>query len=271
MNKEQLIDAVAKRADMRNTHRDATGELVCNTCGEPRTAFIDWNTGYMPVPCACMLKASRDAAHKAETDEAERLRRESPLNLRGLDGCTFAADDSPDGEASRLCRDYVAHWAEMEKNGLGFILSGSLGTGKSYLAACVVNALTAQGITAIMTSSARFVACVQAAKAPAEVHDALNRFRLVVLDDVGAERSTDYAAEQIESFVDARMLLKRPLIVTTNIGGKDLAEVSGTKYARTFDRLKLACPKLVTMNGKSRRGEQRAERAALMERILRGE
>ena len=270
MDKEQLIETIARRADMRNTHRDANGELVCNACGKPRTAFIDWDTGYKPVPCACMMRAAQDEKRKARAEEANRQRRESPLNLRGLETCTFAADDSPDGEASRLCRDYVAHWAEMEKNGLGFILSGSLGTGKSYLAACVVNALTAQGITAIMTSSARFVACVQAAKAPAEVHDALNRFRLVVLDDVGAERSTDYAAEQIESFVDARMLLKRPLIVTTNIGGKDLAEASGAKYARTFDRLKLACPKLVTMSGKSRRGEQRAERAALMERLLSG-
>lgn len=45
----------------------------------------------------------------------------------------------------QVAKNYVANWNNMKKNGLGLLLWGSVGSGKSYMAACVANELIRQG------------------------------------------------------------------------------------------------------------------------------
>ena len=35
---------------------------------------------------------------------------------------------------------YVEHWEDMKAGNIGYLLWGSVGTGKSYLAGCIANA-----------------------------------------------------------------------------------------------------------------------------------
>ena len=54
----------------------------------------------------------------------------------------------------KTARFYVEHWEDMKAGNIGYLLWGSVGTGKSYLAGCIANALMEQEISVKMTNFA---------------------------------------------------------------------------------------------------------------------
>ena len=62
-------------------------------------------------------------------------------------------------------------------------------------------------------------------------------FPLLILDDFGMERSTEYGLEQIYNVVDSRYRSRKPLIVTTNLTLEELQHPEDTAHSRIYDRL----------------------------------
>ena len=69
----------------------------------------------------------------------------------------------------------------------------------------------------------------------------LCRFPLLILDDFGMERGTEYALEQIYSIVDSRYRSRKPLIVTTNLTLDEIRHPQDTAHARIYDRILERC------------------------------
>lgn len=268
----ELLGMVERRAadslNHSDTYTDENGVVRCSVCHEPRMAFIESIGRVMPVSCSCYERATAERKLRERIAQATQKAESCILYDASYNSFTFAGDNSPDSTASRQCRAYVEHWKDMERENLGLILSGTLGTGKSYYAAAVVNALRAQGVSALIVTTSRLINALRASRDPLGVTDELNSFQFVALDDMGAERNTDYATEQLETFVNDRILAKRPLIVTTNLTGKDLNTPPDMRYARLFDRVLKMCPRPVILTGQSRRVDQRKERAEIMKSIL---
>ncbi len=49
---------------------------------------------------------------------------------------------------------YVEHWETMHEENIGYLLWGNVGTGKSYFAGCIANALMEQEVAVCMTNFA---------------------------------------------------------------------------------------------------------------------
>ena len=64
---------------------------------------------------------------------------------------------------------------------------------------------------------------------------------LLVIDDFGMERGTEYALEQIYNIIDSRYRSRKPLIVTTNLTLTELKNPQDTAHARIYDRLLELC------------------------------
>ena len=64
---------------------------------------------------------------------------------------------------------------------------------------------------------------------------------LLILDDLGAERSTDYALEQVYNIVDSRYRAGLPVIYTTNLTLEELKNPADMRYARIYDRVLEKC------------------------------
>ena len=113
---------------------------------------------------------------------------------------------------------YVEQWQTMRSENLGLLLWGGVGTGKSFLAGCIANALMEQEVPVRMTNFARILNELNGSLSGRnDVVDKLRRYPLLVIDDFGMERSTEYALEQIYDIVDSRYRSRKPLIVTTNL------------------------------------------------------
>ena len=71
----------------------------------------------------------------------------------------------------------------------GLLLWGNTGNGKTYAAACIANALIARGIPALITSFPRIL---NAGWDKREIAEQMRQYPLLVIDDLGAERESDY-------------------------------------------------------------------------------
>lgn len=65
---------------------------------------------------------------------------------------------------------------------------------------------------------------------------------LLILDDFGIERSTEYALEQIYNIINARYLKSKPTIITTNLNFKDIeTEQEDIMLGRIYSRIIEMC------------------------------
>ena len=82
---------------------------------------------------------------------------------------------------------------------------------------------------------------------------------LLILDDFGMERGTEYGLEQVYSVIDSRYRSRRPLIVTTNLTLQQIQNPTDTAYARIYDRLLEMCAPVRFTGGNFRRETAQAK------------
>ena len=240
------------------THEREDGTLICNSCGEPRSLVIDWLGEPKKVPCACTC--SKAALKKRQEEEAKeqlalrvaQLRQDGIRNI-AYRAHTFAADDAPESRPSVICRRYVDRWKKVREENLGLLLYGDYGTGKSFYAAAIANALIDRGIPAVVTRFPQIINVLQGTFKRDDYIWDLMQASLLVIDDLGAERDSAYGLEQVYGVIDARINVRRPLIVTTNLTMNDLQNPSNAAYGRIYDRVLQMCQVQISMTGPSKR------------------
>lgn len=262
-----IVEA-ATQASKKNAgdYVDADGLLHCGKCHEAKQyREPDWlGTGkerLLPVSCSCVREAARRDEERRKAED--RHRRLEGMRRAGFPDAemrkwTFAADDGGSGKAMQVVHRYVDNFATMMESGKGLLLYGNVGSGKSYMAACIANALIDQGTPALMTNFSRIVNQLQETFDGRQRYlDRLNEFDLLVIDDLAAERDTDYMWEQVMNVVDSRYRAGLPLVVTTNLRLEDLTDPSDIRRERVYSRLVEMCIP-VKVSGQDRRGAKAA-------------
>ena len=277
MNQENERTTAASEPEP-GTRMDENGIPHCVKCGAPlkkRTELVDFmgisRVFMVEELCPCMEAARREREQRAERDrrylEAWSKWSGSRFYREGIRDMSFRRDDAPDSEAARVCRNYADQWERMRKEGCGLLLMGPVGTGKTFYAAAIMNRVLHEGDTCAMVSAPQLVNLCMNGQSE-DVMRELNRFGLVILDDLGAERETDFALEQLELFMDARYASGRPLIVTTNLTKAELDDPSDRRRTRIYDRAKQMACVPVLLTGRSRRGAAARDKARRMRELL---
>ena len=78
--------------------------------------------------------------------------------------------------------------------------------------------------------------------------DSFNKYSLLIIDDLGIERSSEFALEQVFNVIDSRYRSKKPLIVTTNLTLDELKHPKDLARARIYDRVLERCVPLKINN-----------------------
>lgn len=242
------------------------GILMCGKCHTPKRCRKEFHGEilFLPVLCDC-AKAAREEQLQRELQteaaiRAAELRRLSMIDGK-LSGCSFDASESGDNvRALNICRRYSDKFANMLRDNRGLLLFGSVGTGKTYAAACIANALMARGYTVLMTSLIRLIG-------GDDMSDRIDSVDLLILDDLGAERGTDYGYERVYAVTDARYRSGKPVIYTTNLTLDELKNSTDIRAARIYDRVLERCFP-VEFRGVSRRKREARKGFEEMKRIL---
>ena len=232
---------------------DYTGQdglLYCGRCHTPKEAYFPpdrrpiFGRDRHPTDCECRkqqrqeIQAAEEARKHLDTVESLKKRGFTDPSMRNW---TLTNDNgqNPQMEKARL---YVEHWDTMFAENIGYLLWGCVGTGKSYLAGCIANALMEKEVPVRMTNFALILNDLSASfEGRNEYIAGLCSPSLLILDDFGMERGTEYGLEQVYNVVDSRYRCRKPLIVTTNLSLKELQEPQDTAHARIYDRLLEMC------------------------------
>ena len=140
-------------------------------------------------------------------------------------------------------KKYVEYWEKMRRNNMGLLLWGMPGNGKTFAAACIANALCEKLVDVRMTTLGCALNALPSMTAKDKLLflDALKNCDLLILDDFGMERQTDYAQEQVFSIIDGRYLSRKPMIVTTNLRPQDMTQAEELMERRIIDRILEVC------------------------------
>ena len=252
----KVLDTMTAAAAEPEDYTGEDGLLYCGKCRTAKEAFFPAEKAALfgrdrhPAECECQRarRMEREAAEqrRKHLDTVEDLKRRG-FTDPAMREWTFENDNGkcPQMESARF---YVEHWDTMRAENIGYLLWGGVGTGKSYLAGCIANALMEKEIPVRMTNFALILNDLAASfEGRNEYIDRLCRYPLLIIDDVGRARGTEYGHQQVFNVIDSRYRSGKPLIVTTNLTMDELEHPQDTPHARIYDRLLEMCvPVLLT-------------------------
>ena len=256
-----------------DTHTGDDGLLYCNRCHTARQSRFELFGKIRTVNCLCQCMAEERDRQEEERKQREFMTRIMSNRAVGfpdkeLLNCTFGLDDGTMPVITNAMKAYVEHFPTFKKNGKGLLLYGDVGTGKTFFAACVVNALIDKGYPCLMTNFSRLTNQIAGMwEGKQEYIDSLNLFSLVAIDDLGVERDTEYMSENVTTIIDSLYRAKMPMIITSNYTPKQLTESCEIRKKRVYDRMLERCHP-VKVNGTSRRKEMGRNDFAEMNQLL---
>jgi DNA replication protein DnaC len=210
--------------------------------------FVVDETTRVAQPCRCR-------AQRVERRRASSLSAVIPRKYRGASFDRPPVTDMPAPQV-QLVKRFVRDLDANLDAGRGLWFYGSVGTGKTTLAMIVSRAALDAGRSVAIYSLPRLLAEIRATFEDATEGsyvgflDRLAAVDLLHVDDVGAERSSEWVLEQLYAIVNARYEDERSIVLTTNLEQSELEEQIGR---RTVSRLKEMCDPLPLYGEDARR------------------
>ena len=221
--------------------------IYCTKCHTPRQGryTLQGRVFMPPIRCKCQQEIydQEEARRKLSERQAEIKRmKASGLQDKSLYDYTFEKDTGINPEM-HLAHKYVENWDDMKARSSGLLLWGDVGTGKSFFAGCIANALLEKGVPVLMTNFSRILNTLSGMhfEDRNQFIDSLNRYSLLIIDDLGIERNSEFALEQVFNVIDSRYRSKKPLIVTTNLTLTELNNAPDVAHRRIYDRILERC------------------------------
>lgn len=268
MNEANLKDVftsienhVGKHISVNEGDYEVDGLLYCGKCHTPKQCEVELFGEIRKPMCICKCRKDELEAEEAEKARQEKLAKIKKLRRMGfpeseMHTWTFAHDDGKNNKITKIAMNYVENFEEMKKRGKGLLLYGSVGTGKTFTSACIANALIDRGVPCLVTNFARLVNTISGMyDGKQDYIDGLNKFDLLVIDDLAAERDTEYMNEIVQNIIDCRYRAGLPTVITTNLSAEEIKNPADVKKQRTYSRLLEMCIPIEVV-GKDRRKEK---------------
>lgn len=131
--------------------------------------------------------------------------------------------DSQNAKAFETVKRYSDNFKKHADQGIGFMLSGSYGTGKTHLAAALAIDLINKGIPVIFGTLISLLGKIRQTYSESwkqedelEILEAYSTVDLLIIDDLGKERVSEWSLEKLFSIVNTRYENNLPIVITTN-------------------------------------------------------
>ena len=178
----------------------------------------------------------RKAQAIAEEQEQKRRKIEAILGKSGLKKRylsrsfeNFIVNDV-NRKAYEIAKSYVDNWQENKDKGEGLYFEGTCGTGKTHLAVAIAMKLINQGVPVICKTSIDLLASIKQSYErdstvnEEDIIEAYNTVDLLVIDDLGKERATEWSVPILYRIINDRYENMLPTVITTNYNTDDLID-----------------------------------------------
>lgn len=254
---------------------------ICPKCGMTISKTIEVpkfdgtdkkRTVKVHVMCECEIKEKEELEIKEKIDafqsELKELSKFGILDIKQQEA-TFENWKITDKNSKNfeIVKRYIQKFDELFESGQGLLLWGDVGTGKSYAAYAIANELIKKMRLVLVTSFVKLLEDTKGFGSNGQYIKSINRAELLIIDDLGAERGTEYALEKVYDIIDSRYRSGKPIILTTNLTMVEMKNCTETRYKRIYDRIFEMCYP-IKFDGISWRKKCAVERFDKTKRIL---
>lgn len=211
--------------------------LRCEECGQyynrvyrlhPFPMPASYGRGmWLKTDCQCAIKEQQ--AIRNNIDEIRINVPHGPALPIALQSHTFKnfKIESFNREAFNYCKQFSTNFSKIT-DGKGLLLCGKSGRGKTHLACAIINELQAKHHSTAFAHIPTFLERTRQGRGDLE---RLLTVDLLVLDDLGSERESDWALEKLLVIVDSRLNALKPTVFTTNYNVEELELRVGSRLA----------------------------------------
>ena len=239
---------------LRENDIERNGHIYCKSCGKRVDGeLVDLGfTKFIPrIKCECEIKRDK------ENEERERLMKISTLKRDCFSSpnqhqYNFEKYLNEKGQAYKVAYNYAKSFEQMKKDNVGLLFYGDVGSGKTYLACSIANELIErEQVKVKIMNLSQVINQIQKSAFKLDSNEIINNLSnipLLILDDLGIERDTSYAREQVYNIINSRYLKGRPTIFTTNLSLEIIQNPNiELEYQRIYSRiLEMTIPVKVT-------------------------
>lgn len=243
MNEPQQTGEIIN--DMFKTIVDETKNKKCPYCGKElqyRILVVQGRIsqfGYLEE-CNCegylqeqkrkeqeeLLKMQKEA----ELKQIERLFIASNLGRRFRDRTFESFEREANPKAYDIALDYAQNFETYKRRGQGLVFIGEFGTGKTHLAAAIANYLIQRKVPVVFGTLAGLLREVKktydedSIVSTEQIENRLKKVDLLIIDDLGKEKVTDWVLEKFYEIVNFRYENYMPFVITTNLTLKEIKQ-----------------------------------------------
>ena len=253
------------------------GHAYCKVCNERKDGkALEFFGKQMIFKTACKCDRNREAKEKERQKQLdiERLK-SSCFNSVIQWSYTFENYQGEENQSLIIAKNFVKDYEEMKKENIGLLFYGSVGSGKTYLACSIANALIEQyQVRVKIRNFAQIINELQKGGFDFDKNayiESLVNTSVLILDDLGIERDTSYAKEQVYNIVNNRYLKQKPTIFTTNLSYDTILNCTeSVEYQRIYSRIVEMCIPVMVVGEDFRKVIQKGKLARNKERLLNG-
>lgn len=253
------------------------GHAYCKTCHERKDGkiMVMFDKKFIfKSNCRCDRERHEEQKRREKEHRIELLKRDCFISMSQW-AYTF---DNYRGEKEKsyiIARNFVNEYEQMKNDNIGLLFCGTVGSGKTYLACSIANALIEEYMIPIkIRNFAQIINDLQKSSFDLDKNayiESLTNVAVLILDDLGIERDTSYAKEQVYNIVNSRYLKRKPTIFTTNLPYEKIQNSDeGVEYERIYSRIIEMCIPVKVTGEDFRKRLQREKLMENKERLLKG-
>lgn len=243
---QKILSSINSRAsnnfDLDLTSINEQGLMVCNSCNKPIQTLIPGVNLKLFIPCDCMIDSWNKSKISQENKDYNNLKNDMikiAFHDPTLRSVTFESVKNLSAPQLDI-KSYADNFVDFKQKGVGKLIFGDIGSGKSFAAISLANRLIDCGFSVKYSSLSRLYRSVDFSSFDSLL-DNLKTFDLLIIDDFLDGSETNYFLSNVHQIINSRVESSLPIVVVTNLLVSHMKSHNNIPSAQIFSKLFKVC------------------------------